>query len=88
MAISVEEWIFVKRYLMDEKGFNEDHAESAANSLSRRFPAKVAVPNRQLRVVSAPQSGILEALLEVFDSIMTYRARYRAAFQPGPALRP
>ena len=35
MAISVEEWIFVKRYLMDEKGFNEDHAESAANRLMR-----------------------------------------------------
>jgi uncharacterized alpha-E superfamily protein len=28
----------------------------------------------------------LEALLEIFDSIMTYRARYRTAFQPGPVL--
>ena len=28
----------------------------------------------------------LEALLEIFDSIMTYRARYRTAFQPAPVL--
>ncbi len=37
--------------------------EPAQDTLSRRYPAKVAVPNRQLRVVSAPQNGILEALL-------------------------
>jgi uncharacterized alpha-E superfamily protein len=30
--------------------------------------------------------GALEALLEVSDSIMTYRARYRSAFQPAPVL--
>ncbi len=30
--------------------------------------------------------GALEALLEVADSIMTYRARYRTAFQLAPAL--
>ncbi len=28
----------------------------------------------------------LEALLEAFDSIMTYRARYRTVFQPAPVL--
>ncbi len=28
----------------------------------------------------------LESLLEIFDSIMTYRARYRASFQPAPVL--
>ncbi len=36
---------------------------AAEATLSRRYPAKVAVPNRQLRVVSAPQNGVLEALL-------------------------
>jgi uncharacterized alpha-E superfamily protein len=30
--------------------------------------------------------GALEALLEVFDSIMTYRGRYRTAFQLAPVL--
>lgn len=30
--------------------------------------------------------GALEALLEVSDSIMTYRARYRSAFQLAPVL--
>ncbi|MBK1722625.1 efflux transporter periplasmic adaptor subunit [Thiocystis violacea] len=30
--------------------------------LSRRYPAEVAVPNRQLRVVAAPQGGVLETL--------------------------
>ncbi|MBT8340759.1 MAG: circularly permuted type 2 ATP-grasp protein [Desulfatitalea sp.] len=34
---------------------------------------------------AASKSG-LEALLEVADSIMTYRARYRTTFQPAPAL--
>ena len=37
--------------------------ERATESLTRRFPAQVTVPNRQLRVVSAPQSGILTTLL-------------------------
>jgi len=32
------------------------------------------------------QRGALEALLEVSDSIMTYRARYRAAFQLSPVM--
>lgn len=36
--------------------------EAAGETLSRRYPAKVTVPNRQMRVVSAPQGGILEAL--------------------------
>ncbi|WP_242523114.1 efflux RND transporter periplasmic adaptor subunit [Thiocystis minor] len=34
----------------------------AETTLSRRYPAEVAVPNRQLRVVAAPQSGVLESL--------------------------
>jgi uncharacterized alpha-E superfamily protein len=34
----------------------------------------------------AGSRGALEALLEVFDSIMTYRARYRTAFLPAPVL--
>jgi RND family efflux transporter MFP subunit len=37
--------------------------ERATESLTRRFPAQVTVPNRQLRVVSAPQGGILTTLL-------------------------
>ncbi|MGE5152414.1 MAG: efflux RND transporter periplasmic adaptor subunit [Bdellovibrio bacteriovorus] len=37
--------------------------EPAGETRTRRYPAKVAVPNRQMRVVSAPQSGILSALL-------------------------
>jgi len=36
--------------------------------------------------VCTGSSSALEALLEVFDSIMTYRARYRTAFQLGPVL--
>jgi len=37
------------------------------------------------RVCTESRSA-LEALLEVFDSIMTYRARYRTAFQLAPVL--
>jgi len=36
--------------------------------------------------VCVPSHNALEALLEVSDSIMTYRARYRTAFQLAPAL--
>lgn len=37
--------------------------EATGEARSRRYPAKVTVPNPQLRVVSAPQDGILDALL-------------------------
>ena len=37
--------------------------EPAGAALSRRYPGKIAVPNRQLRVVAAPQAGVIEALL-------------------------
>jgi len=37
--------------------------QAAGETLTRRYPAKVTVPNRQMRVVSAPQSGVLSALL-------------------------
>ncbi len=36
--------------------------------------------------VSTETRAVLEALLEVCDSIMTYRARYRSAFQTAPVL--
>ena len=36
---------------------------SAGATLSRRYPGQVAVPNAQLRVVSAPQAGVIESLL-------------------------
>ena len=35
----------------------------ADETLTRRYPAQVAVPNPQLRVVSTPQAGVIEALL-------------------------
>ena len=35
----------------------------AEATLTRRYPGQVAVPNAQLRVVSAPQGGVIEALL-------------------------
>ncbi|WPL12958.1 Cation efflux system protein CzcB [Thiorhodovibrio litoralis] len=37
--------------------------EATGEARSRRYPARVTVPNPQLRVVSAPQDGILDALL-------------------------
>ena len=37
--------------------------EPVSSAISSAYPAKVVVPNAQLRVVSAPQSGLLEALL-------------------------
>jgi RND family efflux transporter MFP subunit len=35
----------------------------AEQTLSRRYPGEVAVPNRQLRVVATPQAGVIETLL-------------------------
>ena len=37
--------------------------ESVREAVSSRLPARVAVPNKQLRVVSAPQAGLLEIML-------------------------
>lgn len=37
--------------------------EAVETASSAAYPAKVVVPNAQLRVVSAPQTGLLEALL-------------------------
>jgi uncharacterized alpha-E superfamily protein len=39
-----------------------------------------------LEPVCGEAGSALEALLEVYDSIMTYRARYRTAFQLAPVL--
>ena len=36
---------------------------AAEDTLTRRYPAQVTVPNPQLRVVSTPQAGVIEALL-------------------------
>ncbi|KAA6185594.1 efflux RND transporter periplasmic adaptor subunit [Thiohalocapsa marina] len=36
---------------------------AASETLSSRYPAEVQVPNRQMRVVAAAQSGVLESLL-------------------------
>ncbi len=47
----------------DAFGIRVEAPVAADGTLSRRFPAQVAVPNRQLRVVSAPQDGIIDALL-------------------------
>lgn len=44
-------------------GIERAAPEPAGETLTRRYPAKVAVPNRQMRVVSAPQGGILSSLL-------------------------
>jgi uncharacterized alpha-E superfamily protein len=41
---------------------------------------------RSLPEICRGSRNILEALLEAFDSIMTYRARYRTVFQPAPVL--
>jgi uncharacterized circularly permuted ATP-grasp superfamily protein/uncharacterized alpha-E superfamily protein len=39
-----------------------------------------------LKPVCGEAGSALEALLEIYDSIMTYRARYRTAFQLAPVL--
>ena len=37
--------------------------EPVTDALSPAYPAQIVVPNAPLRVVSAPQAGLLEALL-------------------------
>jgi len=44
-------------------GIQTAPVEIAGATLSKPYPAKVAVPNAQLRVVSAPLEGVVEALL-------------------------
>ena len=47
----------------DAFGIRTATIERVESATSAAYPAKVVVPNAQLRVVSAPQSGLLEALL-------------------------
>ncbi|MGD8931720.1 MAG: efflux RND transporter periplasmic adaptor subunit [Chromatiales bacterium] len=47
----------------DAFGIRTIAIERVESATSTAYPAKVVVPNAQLRVVSAPQSGLLEALL-------------------------
>jgi RND family efflux transporter MFP subunit len=44
-------------------GIRTADIESVASAWSGTYPAKVVVPNAQLRIVSAPQSGLLTVLL-------------------------
>lgn len=44
-------------------GLQLDAPKPAAVSLTRRYPARIAVPNRQLRVVAARKAGVVESLL-------------------------
>lgn len=44
-------------------GIRTVQAEAGSSALSKPYPAKVAVPNAQLRVVSAPLEGVVESLL-------------------------
>ncbi len=44
-------------------GIETTRVEPAAEAVSKTFPAKVAVPNARLRVVSASLEGVVEALL-------------------------
>jgi uncharacterized circularly permuted ATP-grasp superfamily protein/uncharacterized alpha-E superfamily protein len=70
--------------------------ESMTRGLGWRFldmgrRVERAANQAELLRIGLPQvcqesSSTLEALLEVFDSIMTYRARYRTTFQLAPVL--
>ena len=51
-----------------------------------RALCQVALIHAGLEKICTEPHNSLVALLEVSDSIMTYRARYRAAFQLGPVL--
>lgn len=44
-------------------GIRTVQVTAGSHSLSKPYPAKVAVPNAQLRVVSAPLEGVVESLL-------------------------
>ena len=42
-------------------GIETATVETGSTALSKPYPAKVAVPNAQLRVISAPLDGVVEA---------------------------
>ena len=44
-------------------GIETAPVQLATEALSKPYPAKVQVPNTQLRVLSAPLEGVVEALL-------------------------
>lgn len=62
-AVSAADLIAVDTDQQAAFGITLTSPTPAAETHTRRYPAQVAVPNRQMRVVAAPQSGVLESLL-------------------------
>ncbi len=87
---------FIDETLFALSGFSGLAMESMTRSLGWRFMdmgrrVERAMNQTSLISIALPQIGdesrnTLEALLEVSDSTMTYRARYRSAFQLAPVL--
>lgn len=87
---------FLDETLFALNAFSGQAMESMTRSLGWRFldmgrRIERAIHQTKLIIITLPlvRSGcknILEALLEISDSTMTYRSRYRSAFQLAPVL--
>ncbi len=62
-ALAQESLVPVSKEQQKSLGIRVAPVEPAEQAWSIPYPAQVVVPNAQLRVVSAPQSGLLETLL-------------------------
>lgn len=85
---------FLDEVLFALSGFSGLAMESMTRSFGWRFMDmgrrvergihQAALIHSALPLVQGEPRSILETLLEISDSTMTYRARYRSAFQPAP----
>jgi len=74
VALAAEKPITMTRVQQQALGIKVAPVEATEQSWSIPYPAQVVVPNAQLRVVSALQTGLLETLL-VADAMTRYLMR-------------
>lgn len=95
-SVSADPLEFLDEILLTLSGFSGFAMESMTRSYGWRFMdmgrrIERALYQTELVYIALPlvptePRGILETLLEIADSTMTYRARYRSAFQLAPVL--
>lgn len=63
MLLAADQLISFSKAQQTALGIQTASPEAIRDNLSQRFPGEVTVPNAQLQVVAAPQSGLIELLL-------------------------
>ena len=63
LPIMANETVKLSENEIDNIGIKVSEIKQLTESLTNKFPAKVTIPNKSQRVISAPQNGIVEIML-------------------------